>query len=126
MISIENRGTDNITKKKNCYRSTYADSRLSYFSDLTTKHGIDIEDIKCSSTEILAIQKHCEPEYSEPGRNFGEIIEFISSYLYLMWKYSTFTCEVYCETAFMFKIWLLQSSLSFYFSYLSIYICYCH
>ncbi|XP_045738879.1 protein shortage in chiasmata 1 ortholog [Mirounga angustirostris] len=34
--------------------------------DLTTKHGIDIEDIKCSFTEILAIQSYCEPEYSEP------------------------------------------------------------
>ncbi|KAB0402997.1 hypothetical protein E2I00_005672 [Balaenoptera physalus] len=33
---------------------------------LTIKHGIHIEDIKCSSTEILAIQSQCEPEYKEP------------------------------------------------------------
>ena len=41
-----------------------------FFPDLTIKHGIHIEDIKCSSTEILAIQSQCEPEYKEPGRNF--------------------------------------------------------
>ncbi|XP_045670780.1 protein shortage in chiasmata 1 ortholog [Ursus americanus] len=45
----------------------YADENEKLFKiELTTKHGIDIEDIKCSSTEILAIQSHCEPEYSEP------------------------------------------------------------
>lgn len=48
-----------------------------FFSDLTTMYGIDIEDIKCSSTEILAIQSQCEPEYGEPGRNFEWIIELI-------------------------------------------------
>ncbi|XP_069328252.1 protein shortage in chiasmata 1 ortholog [Eulemur rufifrons] len=35
--------------------------------DLTTKHAVDIEDMKCSSTEILTIQSQSEPEYSEPG-----------------------------------------------------------
>ncbi|XP_077625920.1 protein shortage in chiasmata 1 ortholog [Crocuta crocuta] len=44
----------------------YADSRLSSFLDLNTKHGIDIEDIKCNSTEIFAIQSYCELEYSKP------------------------------------------------------------
>ncbi|KAM8804011.1 LOW QUALITY PROTEIN: protein shortage in chiasmata 1 ortholog [Rhynchonycteris naso] len=33
--------------------------------DSTTKHRIDIEDIKCSSTETLAIQSQCEPECDE-------------------------------------------------------------
>lgn len=50
--------------------NSYADSKLSSFSDLTTKHGIGIEDIKCSSTEILAIQSYGEAEYNQPGRNF--------------------------------------------------------
>ncbi|XP_077769026.1 protein shortage in chiasmata 1 ortholog isoform X2 [Canis aureus] len=44
----------------------YADENELFKRDLTAKHGSDIEDIKCSSTEILAIQSHCEPEYSEP------------------------------------------------------------
>nr|XP_055157526.1 protein shortage in chiasmata 1 ortholog [Nyctereutes procyonoides] len=44
----------------------YADENELFKRDRTAKHGSDIEDIKCSSTEILAIQSHCEPEYSEP------------------------------------------------------------
>ncbi|XP_038409036.1 protein shortage in chiasmata 1 ortholog isoform X10 [Canis lupus familiaris] len=44
----------------------YADENELFKRDLTAKHGSDIEDIKCSSTEILAIQSHCEPENSEP------------------------------------------------------------
>ncbi|XP_041619967.1 protein shortage in chiasmata 1 ortholog [Vulpes lagopus] len=44
----------------------YADENELFKRDLTAKHGSDIEDIKCSSTEILAIQSHREPEYSEP------------------------------------------------------------
>ncbi|XP_058927530.1 protein shortage in chiasmata 1 ortholog [Kogia breviceps] len=45
----------------------YVDENEKLFKrDLTIKHGIDIEDIKCSSTEILAIQSQCEPEYKEP------------------------------------------------------------
>nr|XP_012592160.1 uncharacterized protein C9orf84 homolog isoform X1 [Microcebus murinus] len=35
--------------------------------DLTTKHAVDIEDMKCSSTEILSIQSQSGPKYSEPG-----------------------------------------------------------
>ncbi|XP_048204362.1 protein shortage in chiasmata 1 ortholog [Perognathus longimembris pacificus] len=35
--------------------------------DLTTKHGVDAEDTKCSSTQILTIQSQSEPEHSEPG-----------------------------------------------------------
>uniref|UniRef100_A0A8C6MJR8 Shortage in chiasmata 1 n=1 Tax=Moschus moschiferus TaxID=68415 RepID=A0A8C6MJR8_MOSMO len=35
-------------------------------TDLTIKHGVDLEDIKCSSIEILAIQNQYEPEYSQP------------------------------------------------------------
>ncbi|XP_059513623.1 protein shortage in chiasmata 1 ortholog [Myotis daubentonii] len=34
--------------------------------DPTTKHAIDIEDIKCSSTENLAIQSQCKPEHHKP------------------------------------------------------------
>ncbi|XP_054440714.1 protein shortage in chiasmata 1 ortholog [Pteronotus mesoamericanus] len=34
--------------------------------DVITKHGIDIEDMKCSSTEILAIQSQYEPERNKP------------------------------------------------------------
>ncbi|KAJ8792648.1 hypothetical protein J1605_019867 [Eschrichtius robustus] len=46
----------------------YVDENEKLFKrDLTIKHGIHIEDIKCSSTEILAIQSQCEPEYKEPG-----------------------------------------------------------
>uniref|UniRef100_A0A8D0YXY2 Shortage in chiasmata 1 n=1 Tax=Sus scrofa TaxID=9823 RepID=A0A8D0YXY2_PIG len=45
----------------------YVDDNEKLFKrDLTTMYGIDIEDIKCSSTEILAIQSQCEPEYGEP------------------------------------------------------------
>ncbi|XP_007449833.1 PREDICTED: uncharacterized protein C9orf84 homolog isoform X1 [Lipotes vexillifer] len=45
----------------------YVDGNEKLFRrDLTIKHGIYIEDIKCSSTEILAIQSQCEPEYKEP------------------------------------------------------------
>nr|XP_020029392.1 uncharacterized protein C9orf84 homolog [Castor canadensis] len=35
--------------------------------DPPTKHGIDVEDIKCSSTEILTIHNQSEPLSSEPG-----------------------------------------------------------
>ncbi|KAM5260593.1 protein shortage in chiasmata 1 ortholog [Hipposideros larvatus] len=46
--------------------------------DLTTNHGI--EDIKCSSTDILAIQSQCqpersEPEHSEPGSVLAQFME---------------------------------------------------
>uniref|UniRef100_G1PD96 Shortage in chiasmata 1 n=1 Tax=Myotis lucifugus TaxID=59463 RepID=G1PD96_MYOLU len=34
--------------------------------DPTTKHAIDTEDIKCSSTEILAIPSQCKPEHHKP------------------------------------------------------------
>ncbi|KAK1334243.1 hypothetical protein QTO34_005245 [Cnephaeus nilssonii] len=34
--------------------------------DPTTKHAIDIEDIKCNSTEILTIQSQCKPEHHKP------------------------------------------------------------
>ncbi|GAB5580015.1 protein shortage in chiasmata 1 ortholog isoform X1 [Prionailurus iriomotensis] len=45
----------------------YVDENEKLFKrDLTTKHGIGIEDIKCSSTEILAIQSYGEPEYNQP------------------------------------------------------------
>nr|XP_044634983.1 protein shortage in chiasmata 1 ortholog isoform X1 [Equus asinus] len=45
----------------------YVDESGNLFErELITKHGIDIEDIKCSSTEILAIQSQSEPEHSEP------------------------------------------------------------
>uniref|UniRef100_A0A8C9C3U4 Shortage in chiasmata 1 n=1 Tax=Phocoena sinus TaxID=42100 RepID=A0A8C9C3U4_PHOSS len=45
----------------------YVDENEKLFRrDLTIKHGIYIEDIKCSSTEILAIQSQCESEYKEP------------------------------------------------------------
>ncbi|XP_012496587.1 PREDICTED: uncharacterized protein C9orf84 homolog [Propithecus coquereli] len=46
----------------------YVDENEQRFKrDLTTKHSVDIEDMKCSSTEILTIQSQSEPEYSEPG-----------------------------------------------------------
>ncbi|XP_054545382.1 protein shortage in chiasmata 1 ortholog isoform X2 [Talpa occidentalis] len=42
---------------------SYEDENEKLFKrDITTKQGIDIEDIKCNSTEILAIQSQCEPE----------------------------------------------------------------
>uniref|UniRef100_A0A8C3XB43 Shortage in chiasmata 1 n=1 Tax=Catagonus wagneri TaxID=51154 RepID=A0A8C3XB43_9CETA len=45
----------------------YVDENEKLFKrDLTTMCGIDIEDIKFRSTEILAIQSKCEPEYGEP------------------------------------------------------------
>ncbi|XP_032334071.1 protein shortage in chiasmata 1 ortholog isoform X1 [Camelus ferus] len=45
----------------------YVDENEKLFKrDLTTKYGIDTEDMKCSSTENLAIQSQCEPECSEP------------------------------------------------------------
>ncbi|XP_059869316.1 protein shortage in chiasmata 1 ortholog [Delphinus delphis] len=45
----------------------YVDENEKLFRrDFTIKHGIYIEDIKCSSTEILAIQSQCESEYKEP------------------------------------------------------------
>lgn len=61
---------------------------LPFLSDLTTKHRINIEDIKCSSTEILINQSQYEsecgkPECSKPGRNFKGITEFIRGYLYM-------------------------------------------
>ncbi|XP_036288901.1 protein shortage in chiasmata 1 ortholog isoform X1 [Pipistrellus kuhlii] len=34
--------------------------------DPTTKHAIDIEDIKCNSTDILAIQSQGKPEHHKP------------------------------------------------------------
>ncbi|XP_004677489.1 PREDICTED: uncharacterized protein C9orf84 homolog [Condylura cristata] len=41
----------------------YVDENEKLFKrDLTTKKGIDIEDIKCNSTESLIIQSQCEPE----------------------------------------------------------------
>ncbi|KAM4876462.1 protein shortage in chiasmata 1 ortholog [Thomomys bottae] len=43
------------------------DSEKLLKGDLTTKHEVDIEDIKCSSTEILTIQSLSKPECSEPG-----------------------------------------------------------
>jgi hypothetical protein len=49
-----------------------------FLSDPPTKHGIDVEDIKCSSTEILTIHNQSEPLSSEPGRNFEQTIEFIN------------------------------------------------
>ncbi|XP_058997203.1 protein shortage in chiasmata 1 ortholog [Mustela lutreola] len=65
----------------------YADENEKLFKiDLTTKHGIDIEDIKCSSTEILAIQKHCEPEYSEPVE-----LEMPLTHLHLTNQHSSMT-----------------------------------
>ncbi|XP_058158525.1 protein shortage in chiasmata 1 ortholog [Dasypus novemcinctus] len=46
----------------------YIDENETLFKgDLTTRHGIDIEDIKCRSTEILTIESKCEAECSEPG-----------------------------------------------------------
>ncbi|KAM6182158.1 protein shortage in chiasmata 1 ortholog [Erethizon dorsatum] len=44
------------------------DEKLSK-GDLPIKHGVDTEDIKCSSTEILTIQSQSEPECSEPGES---------------------------------------------------------
>ncbi|MXQ88444.1 hypothetical protein E5288_WYG006721 [Bos mutus] len=34
--------------------------------NLTIKHGVDLEDIKCSSIEIMAIQNQYETEYRQP------------------------------------------------------------
>ncbi|XP_008063754.1 uncharacterized protein C9orf84 homolog [Carlito syrichta] len=48
--------------------TNYVDENENLFKrDLTTKHGIDIEDIKVSSTEILTTQSQGEPECNEPG-----------------------------------------------------------
>ena len=57
---------------ENQYHSIFADTRLPFFvfSDLTIKHGVDLEDIKCSSIEVLSIQNQYEPEYKQLGRNF--------------------------------------------------------
>ncbi|XP_004647331.1 uncharacterized protein C9orf84 homolog [Octodon degus] len=41
--------------------------------DLPVSHGVDIEDIKCTYTEILTIQSQSEPECNEP-----EFIKFSS------------------------------------------------
>ncbi|XP_019605083.2 LOW QUALITY PROTEIN: protein shortage in chiasmata 1 ortholog [Rhinolophus sinicus] len=49
--------------------------------DLTTKHGI--EDIKCSSTEILATQSQYQPERSEPEYSEPEELEIPLTYLHL-------------------------------------------
>ncbi|XP_027470415.1 protein shortage in chiasmata 1 ortholog isoform X2 [Zalophus californianus] len=65
----------------------YADENEKLFRiDLTTEHGIDIEDIKCSFTEILAIQSYCEPEYSEPGE-----LEMPLTHLHLTNQHSSMT-----------------------------------
>lgn len=55
---------------KNYFNSVFVDSGFFFFSDLPLEHGIAIEYIKCSSTEILTIQSQSKPECSEPGRNF--------------------------------------------------------
>nr|XP_021546941.1 uncharacterized protein C9orf84 homolog [Neomonachus schauinslandi] len=65
----------------------YTDENEKLFRiDLTTKHGIDIEDIKCSFTEILAIQSYCEPEYSEPVE-----LEMPLTHLHLTNQHSSMT-----------------------------------
>nr|XP_035946842.1 protein shortage in chiasmata 1 ortholog [Halichoerus grypus] len=65
----------------------YTDENEKLFRiDLTTKHGIDIEDIKCSCTEILAIQSYCEPEYSEPVE-----LEMPLTHLHLTNQHSSMT-----------------------------------
>ncbi|XP_004397037.1 PREDICTED: uncharacterized protein C9orf84 homolog [Odobenus rosmarus divergens] len=65
----------------------YADENEKLFRiDLITEHGIDIEDIKCSFTEILAIQSYCEPEYSEPGE-----LEMPLTHLHLTNQHSSMT-----------------------------------
>ncbi|XP_073732654.1 protein shortage in chiasmata 1 ortholog isoform X4 [Callorhinus ursinus] len=65
----------------------YADENEKLFRiDLTTEHGFDIEDIKCSFTEILAIQSYCEPEYSEPGE-----LEMPLTHLHLTNQHSSMT-----------------------------------
>nr|KAF6434449.1 shortage in chiasmata 1 [Molossus molossus] len=55
--------------------------------DLTTKHAIDIEDIKCSSTEILTIQSQCKPECHEP-EVLEEELEMPLSFLHLTNQHS--------------------------------------
>ncbi|XP_012878675.1 PREDICTED: uncharacterized protein C9orf84 homolog [Dipodomys ordii] len=44
------------------------DSEKLLQGDLTTIHGVDTENIKSSSTEIVTIQSQSEPECSEPGK----------------------------------------------------------
>ncbi|XP_042551784.1 protein shortage in chiasmata 1 ortholog [Dipodomys spectabilis] len=44
------------------------DSEKLLQGDLTTTHGVDTENIKSSSTEIVTIQSQSEPECSEPGK----------------------------------------------------------
>ncbi|XP_005382774.1 PREDICTED: uncharacterized protein C9orf84 homolog isoform X2 [Chinchilla lanigera] len=51
-----------MTKVINCVD----ENEKLFEGDLPVKHGVDIEDIKCSSTEILTIKNQSEPECSEP------------------------------------------------------------
>ncbi|XP_019491337.1 PREDICTED: LOW QUALITY PROTEIN: uncharacterized protein C9orf84 homolog [Hipposideros armiger] len=60
--------------------------------DLTTNHGI--EDIKCSSTDILAIQSQCQPERSEPEHSEPEKLEMPLTYLHL--KKQHFSLHALC------------------------------
>nr|KAF6487337.1 shortage in chiasmata 1 [Rousettus aegyptiacus] len=68
----------------------YVDENEKLFKrDLTTKHGIDIEDINCSPTEILAVQSKYEPEHSKPEHSEPEELEMPLTYLHLKNEYSS-------------------------------------
>ncbi|KAK2502495.1 hypothetical protein MC885_015968 [Smutsia gigantea] len=56
--------------------------------DLTTKHGIDIEDIKCSSTEILINQSQYEPEWGKLECSEPVELEMPLTHLLLARQYS--------------------------------------
>ncbi|XP_006771248.1 PREDICTED: uncharacterized protein C9orf84 homolog [Myotis davidii] len=56
--------------------------------DPTTKHAIDTEDIKCSSTENLAIQSQCKPEHHKP-EELEEELEMLLPPLHLANQHSS-------------------------------------
>ncbi|KAM5329768.1 LOW QUALITY PROTEIN: protein shortage in chiasmata 1 ortholog [Glossophaga mutica] len=67
----------------------YEDENEKLFkTDVTTNHGIDIEHIKCSSTDILAIQSQYEPESNEP-EELEEELEMPLSPLHLTNQHSS-------------------------------------
>ncbi|XP_036892052.1 protein shortage in chiasmata 1 ortholog [Sturnira hondurensis] len=67
----------------------YEDENENLFKrDVTTDYGIDIEHIKCSSTDILAIESHYEPESYEP-EELEEELEVPLSPLHLTNQHSS-------------------------------------
>ncbi|KAM5298495.1 protein shortage in chiasmata 1 ortholog [Ctenodactylus gundi] len=85
----------------------YVDENEKLFkADLPTKLVIDIKDIKCSYTEILTVQSKCEPECSEPGRNFEYIIGLVKDYLCKM-KNSSLTADELANKQYM--VWQLEN-----------------